>query len=163
MNNIPNAQISGYLTALQIGNDFISIRDRNYSPESVNPTSSGRFHIEGQLTYYIGSGNVTPMLEKDLDLNEPLPAHLQKCAMPSGVYNAFDLSQYVAQHPEYSDYFYGKNGWDNCQELRKICESCNISGIYYDSQKNPGGQNLVIWPLTGTEMNSGYFRLNDNT
>jgi len=158
MKNISVTELSGYMIPLQIGSEFITIRNASYMPEAINPNSSGRFHVVGQPAYYLGSGNATTMLEKDLDPTDNLPSNLKQFSMSSGLYNALDLSRFINDHPEYEDFFYGINGWTNSQELRNTCQSCDISGIYYDSIKNAGGKNLAIWPLLSSELNSDFFQ-----
>jgi len=154
---IKKIDLNKYKREIVVNNDFITIRDSIFPPEAINPSSFGRFHTSGQDTYYAASGDDLAMVECDLDPNKPMPINKLAYNIPEKKHHVFDLQALIDDHADAKEFFYGDYGWDNCQDLRHYCQESQVSGIYYESAKVSGGNNLVFWPLTDGDIDNNWF------
>ena len=151
-----------YVVEIQITKEVVSIRDRNFSINSCNPTSEGRFHRVGEPTFYFASGESTAKAERYGDANADIDEKDVLCNMPLGNHLLFDSRAFFRDHPEEAEYYCGSRdsgSWRNCQDLRCILSINNVSGILYDSAQLAGGVNLAVWPLTSDGLPVSYIRL----
>lgn len=152
--------ISGYLTGIDINENFVSIRSETYPINSVHPTGA-RFNAPGQTAYYVASGTPVAKAEKFGDPHAPIPSGEGVYTPSAGRYNMlFDLRAHLHDYPEeQTEYFAtaGDGGYAKCRELRNSLEAQGCKGIIYPSQKVPGGVNISLWSVGSGQLPEDFF------
>lgn len=150
-----------YVREFTVNEDVVSIRSKQFPPEATHPTSSGRYHKPGEVTYYHGSGLNTACAEKYGDPTAPIDPNDVVCQIPSGTYNLCDAQALIAACPKYARILsdQSEGGWDVGQELRSELQQAGCSGLFVPSTQLPGAMNLVVWPLDGKQLPAGSFLL----
>ncbi len=152
-----NYDLSVYIGRFNFASgEWISIRCKDYAPESVNPLRGGRFHHIGTPAYYAASGISTARVELWNNASAPIPETHEVFSFPEGEYKLFDVGQFVDDHPEASGVLDPNSHTDGIR-LRTALENISCSGVTFPSTRDDGGINASVWPLDGTPLTSGTF------
>ena len=127
-----------YLVELQINEDWITSKDRQYSPNEASKRE-GRFNPDGAAAFYVASGTITAQAEVEKYAEK---THYR---LKSGPYEAFDADRFSSDQ-ELVDCFTASKeagGWGFCQEVatrvQELIPTC--SGILYLSRpRNEAGE-----------------------
>ncbi len=147
------AELSAYLTGVNVHEGFVSMRDDKYPITAVHP-SGARYNEPGQTAYHFALGSAVVRAEKFRDPSASIPSG-ESFYGASGTFECFDLAAYLADHPsESTEYFSttGDSGYAKCRELRTALEEQRCGGIVYPSQRLAGGTNLALWPVGTAQL-----------
>ena len=156
MNFDPSAyDLSGYVQVFDLGSgQWISLRNKDYPAESVNPSGEGRFHHFGQTAYYAANRIETAQVEVFPDASGAIPSSHEVFTFPKGEYQLFDMDRFLVENPEaYSLLDPGSH--QDGRRFRTALEDISCSGVMYQSVRDPEGINASVWPLDGTPLPSG--------
>lgn len=148
--------LSGYIRCYAINEDWVSLRHRDYPPESFNPSSTGRYHKPGEPAYYAASGLPTACAEVLGDPKAAVPDQYTVYTIPTGEYRLFDAHRFIEDNPDLRGLLTGPDHREG-QVLRGALENMSCSGVVYPSAKQSGGHNAAIWPLDGSALPHGTF------
>lgn len=149
--------ITKYLMAINVTGDWVSSRDPIYPVNSASKAEN-RYNREGDVAYYVASGNATMKAEvpnwtgRDLYRVAPTTIH------------AFNLAAWSAEKDCYDDFLKSKEagGYGVCQlATDQLTGVYGMSGILYNSHPmNEAGKTgycLVILPQSGQLVNDTFF------
>ncbi len=148
-----------YLKKISIDAKFVRLGDEGptWGPYSSNPYGDNRYGTTG---VYIASGEQTARRE----VGEDRLAGKKLYRMNEIEYTVFDAVEYGADHPEERENLIApkeSGGYAYCQGFKSDLiekSGATVSGLMYESTKNPGGLNLHLWnPNDPTAVPAEFF------
>jgi hypothetical protein len=153
MNFDPNAyDLSKHIRIFDLGSgEWISLRNKLFPAESVNPSGEGRFHHFGEAAYYAANRIETARLEVFPDASGAIPDTHEVFTFPPGEYHLLDMDSFINENPEASGLL-DPNSHQDGQRFRTALEGISCSGVMFPSVRDPEGINASVWPLDGSPL-----------
>jgi hypothetical protein len=148
--------ITGYMLPIQTQNHWLSLRSSDHPLHSAS-RAAARFNQDGQVAYYIASGDDTAKA------NVPGWENKILCAVAPQTINCFDLPRFAADHGIAEDYLKSKkeDGYPLPQTTADLLSSNGVTGILYSSYPDylagRTGCCIVIRPQDGGFVGETFF------
>ena len=146
-----------HLLSIRIGNDWLSARDPNYPVNSASKVEN-RYNREGDVAYYLASGNATMRAEvpnwTDREVYQVAPIMIK----------AFDVASWSFEKGCHDSFLKSKaeGGYGLCQQITdQLTGVYGVTGMLYNSQpRHANGETgvcLVLLPPSGQLVDGKFF------
>lgn len=155
--DVSDAVLNGYMLDLEINPDWLSFRPPDH-PRNRASLSEGRLNQEGQIAFYLASGDYCGEVE--------VSSHFERirCNVTPHTVHVFDLHRFSVDYG-YTDAFVGQRrtgGWAICQQVSDyLTNHHGVSGVLYQSaalnQRGEFGYCMAILPGRENSLPSDFF------